>query len=254
MLVALASLVPLCVGAPCSLDAQRAVGIVLDASTKLPVADATVALLDADAQELGRARTDGAGRFTILPPESAPYLVLVRRLGYHGFNSAEVVLGRRDTTLVVYLTPSAQRLPPSVTRARGPAGNEWGRDGFMRRRELGAGVFLTRFDVLSQEPVQLEEAFRGVDGLQVRSAGLDLQVRSTRGRGCLKIFMNRLPSRTALSVLPKHVYGIEVYRDIDEVPKELLMEAHPCGLINIWTRAAWAPRPPKVPTAGDSIP
>jgi hypothetical protein len=249
MLVARALLVLLGVAAPGSMLAQRATGVVLDATSRLPVPDATVALLDVDAQELGRARTDSAGRFTLLPPKAATYLVLVRRLGYHGSNSAELSLGQRDTTLVVTLLPAAQRLPASVTRTRGPAGNEWGRDGFLRRRELGAGVFLTRFDVLSQEPVQIEDALRGIEGLQVRSAGLGLHVQSTRGRGCLRIFMNRLPSRTGLDLLPKHVYGIEIYREIDEVPKELLMEAHPCGLINVWTRAAWAPPPPKVPTA-----
>ena len=158
MIVARALLVLLGSAAPGSMLAQRAAGIVLDASTGLPVADATVALLDVDAQELGRARTDSAGRFTILPPAVTRYLVLIRRLGYHGYTSDELTLGHRDTTLRVHLTPSPQRLPPSVTRTRGPHGNEWGRDGFLRRRELGAGVFLTRFDVLSREPEFLEEA------------------------------------------------------------------------------------------------
>ena len=90
-------------------------------------------------------------------------------------------------------------------------------------------------------------------------SGTGLQVRSLRGQRCLKVLVNRLPlprpmrsvpQPTGFELLPRHILGIEVYREFDEVPEELRMEAHPCGLINLWTRAAWAPRPPKATKAG----
>jgi hypothetical protein len=238
-------------------EAQRAAGIVLDASTRLPVADATVTLLDSDARELGSGRSDSAGVFTILAPVPASYLVTVRRLGYHGFNSREIMLGHRDTTLVVALTPSPQRLPASVTRAsRGFFAREWGRDGFMKRRELGTGVFLTRTDVLLKEPQSVEDMLRNVDGVMVRNQGIGQQVWAYRGRGCLRTLLNRLPYRSTAhqQLLPEDVLGVEIYREFKEVPEELRLDSEGCGLILMWTRAAWAPRPPKVPTARDSSP
>ena len=235
----------LCALAPAMLRAQVTRGVVIDATTRAPVAEATVTVLDTAARELGRARTDSAGRFTINVTVPAPYIVVVRRLGFHAYTTDDIVLGARDTTLSVVLTPSPLPLPASVTRARAPGGREWGRDAFMRRRELGRGVFLTNFDVLASEPLYLEDAFRDVDGLQVVGAGQGSQVRSLRGRRCMRTFINRLPTRIGLDLLPKHVLGIEIYREFDEVPEEMRMDAHPCGLINVWTRAAWAPRPKK---------
>ena len=249
MLVARAALVLGAVAAPCGTHAQQARGIVFDLTTRLPIPEATVTLLDSGALELGSARTDSAGVFTILAPMAAQYLVTVRRLGYHGFNSGEITLGHRDTTLIVALTPSPQRLPPSVTRAnRGFFAREWGRDGFMKRRELGAGVFLTRTDLLLKEPLSVEDMLRNVDGLMVRNQGLGQQVWAYRGSGCLRTLLNRLPYRSTAyqQLLPEHVLGVEIYPQFKDVPEELRLDTDGCGLILMWTRAAWAPRAPKV--------
>jgi hypothetical protein len=90
------------------------------------VTDTTVPVLDAGALALGSGRTDAAGAFTILAPARAPYIVLVRRLGYDSFTSPEIVLGVRVRHA------RAPRIPRDLFA------REWGRDGVMKRRAGGA--------------------------------------------------------------------------------------------------------------------
>jgi hypothetical protein len=35
------------------------------------------------------------------------------------------------------------------------------------------------------------------------------------------------------------IAAIEIYRTYRDVPEELRIHVYPCGLINVWTRAAW---------------
>jgi hypothetical protein len=47
---------------------------------------------------------------------------------------------------------------------------------------------------------------------------------------------------------------VELYREFNEVPEELRLDADGCARLLMWTRAAWAPRPPRTAAPRETPP
>jgi hypothetical protein len=257
--------------------AQSVRGVLLDAVTTRPIAQATITLLDSTSAAVASVVTDSSGRFLLISPDVGQYRMGIRRIGYQPATSGAIAFQKAKVwQLTLELAPLATELEPVTIRER--TGRQWAVDGFRERQSLGQGIFLDHLDILAQDPVYVADIFRGMPGMRIELASGGPTVESRQGRGCLKMFVNWLPleslsengHRTMELPPPKEVMGVEVYREFKEVPPalrhyarsdpppppELLVlragRANPaarppergvtpgqCGLVLIWTKATW---------------
>ena len=258
-------------------SAQSVRGVLLDAVTTRPIPHASIGLLDSLGADVASALTDSSGRFLLTSPQPGQYRMRIRRIGYEPATSGPISFQKTKVwQLTLELAPLATELEPVTIRER--TGRQWAVDGFREREALGQGIFLDHVDILAQEPVYIADLFRGMPGVRIELGSGGPTVESRQGRGCLKMFVNWLPlaslsengQRTLELPPPKEVMGVEVYREFKEVPQalrhyarsspppppELLAlragranaAARPpergvtpgqCGLVLIWTKAAW---------------
>jgi hypothetical protein len=258
-------------------SAQSVRGVLLDAVTTRPVAQARVSLLDSLGVDVASVVTDSSGRFLLASPEAGQYRMLIRRIGYQPATSGPVSFQKAKVwQLTLELAPLATELEPVTIRER--TGRQWAVDGFREREAMGHGIFLDHLEILARDPVYIADLFRGMPGMKVELGRGGPTVESREGRGCLKMFVNWLPleslsengQRTMELPPPKDVMGVEVYREFKEVPQalrhyarssppappELIVTragrvnpaARPpergvtpgqCGLVLIWTKATW---------------
>lgn len=106
-------------------------GMIIDASTSLPLADATVALEPRDAARAreGRVvRTDAAGRYTFAGLAPGAYTLRVRRIGYQAASVEVELHGGADPSVSVGLTVQPVALPPvRATAAPAAAADRYAR-------------------------------------------------------------------------------------------------------------------------------
>jgi hypothetical protein len=259
-----------------SASAQSVRGVLLDAITTRPIAQATVTLLDSLDASVATVMTDSVGRFLLTSPGNGQFRMRIRRIGYQPATSGAISFQKNKVwQLTLELAPLSTELEPVTIRER--TGRQWAVDGFRERQALGEGIFLDHLDILMQDPVYIADLFRGMPGMRVELTNGGPTIESRQGRGCLKMFVNWLPleslsengQRTMELPPPKEVMGVEVYREFKEVPQDLRhyarstpppppellvtrsgrnLAARPpergvtpgqCGLVLIWTKATW---------------
>ena len=109
--------------------------------------------------------------------------------------------------------------------------------GFISRAQALSGTFLTREDIVRQNPRNTAELLRRIPGFSVSSSG---EVRAPRENLCggVEYFVDGVHadgSHVAF-VLPSAVAGMEVYTSAAAVPIQYQIAANPrCGVILIWT-------------------
>ena len=255
--------------------AQMIHGRLLQEGTLVPLSGATVQLLDAQGAELNRVvTTNEAGTFAM---RVAPgrYTLRIRRIGFTPLVTPIISLQADEVFEGTYrVSPATIRL--ATERITAKRNLELGRDSFSRRKELGKGVFLTRTQLQDKDQREFSYLLRDVDGIRVEPNG---KVTSTEGWRCLYFMVNKVmvssvpggvPGSTTWPTLEDliptghDVMAIEVYREFAEVPPEFRIDAwpgetagqralpsrgtvsrsdarqsRPCGLVAVWTRAAW---------------
>ena len=261
------------VGAAQSAAAQMIHGRLLQEGTLVPLANASVQLMDARGDELNRlVVTNDAGTFA-MRVEPGRYTLRIRRIGFTPLTTPVISLEADEVFEGTYrVSPATIRL--ATQRITAKRGLELGRDGFFRRKELGKGVFLARTDLADKDQRDFSFLMRGIDGIRVEATG---RVLSTEGWRCLYFMVNKVPVSSVPGGVPgstmwptledlvptgHDVMAIEVYREFSEVPPEFRLDAWPgakpgqravpntasigrrepqgpCGLVSIWTRAAW---------------
>src|SRR5688500_5355986 len=267
----------LVVASAATASAQSVRGVLLDAVTTRPIAEARVSLLDSLNVDVGSVVTDSSGRFLLTSPRPGQYRMHIRRIGYQPATSGAIDFQKSKIwQLTLELAPLAAELEPVTIRER--TGRQWAVDGFRERQALGQGIFLDHLDMLARDPVYIADLFRGMPGMRIELGSSGPTVESRQGRGCLKMFVNWLPleslsengHRTMELPPPKEVMGVEVYREFKEVPQALRHYARSapppapelvvtragrvnpaarppergvtpgqCGLVLIWTKATW---------------
>jgi hypothetical protein len=255
--------------------AQMIHGRLLQEGTLTPVAGASVQLLDSRGNELDRlVTTNEAGTFA-MRVEPGRYTLRIRRIGYTPLITPAITLAANEVFEGTYrVSPATVRL--ATERITERANLELGRDGMLRRKELGKGVFLYRQDLAGKDQSEFASLLRGVDGIRVEASG---KVTSTEGWRCLYFMVNKVPVTSVPRGIPgstqwptledlvptgHDVMAIEIYREFTEVPPEFRLDAWPgqrpgsqraaptkasvgrssqqdtpCGLVSVWTRAAW---------------
>jgi CarboxypepD_reg-like domain/TonB-dependent Receptor Plug Domain len=217
-------------------------GTVIDATTRASISNAEIIHLTN-----GRSvTTDSLGRYLFADVPSGIARFLVRVRGFPA-TSVTVALARGDSLArVIELDSSlagrsaAQAIPAlSVVAPREPLPRYVD---FERRRLTGRGQYVTRQDIEKANYATLQDAMRGLRGVDTECGG--------GGSGCT-IRMVRAPMRCRPEYIIdervdndfgpgtaiRDIEGIEVYTGPSDVPGEFAGRNAGCGVIVVWTRA-----------------
>jgi hypothetical protein len=249
--------------------AQVIQGRLLDDETNAAIDGGVMSLMLGE-RVVDRILSDSTGAFSLQGPAPGIYTVAVQRISYRQARSSLIRLELGDTLTVEYrLLPDAILLEPMLVTAT----SRTGRAQFNRRMSQGEGQFVTRATLDSLQLWHPAQAFRHVDGFNLRwgwgtsdsgAAGMIPRIRSYMGHGCVGFVVDGVVAgprfitdrgRNPWSLYPldtlteAEIMGMEFYRYIGEVPEELQHAASDamsglgtdamCGLVVIWTKAGW---------------
>ncbi len=244
-------------------NAQTVHGVVMDAADDSPVEGVSVFLLDPEGEVSRSILTNEDGRFVVILPFDGPFRLRAERIGYAEVESSPLTLDGNDR-LEVVIRISVEPLTLEPITIVAPSGRLTpGRVKNAERRANGEGVFLSRAEILGTGLNDVRDVIRDVEGLRTTLSARrgaiplwdGLYLYSGTGWGCMKVVINELPvadwivrdPRELVTILPypEHIEAVEVYRTMREVPEEHQFivwppdQRTPCGLVAIWTTAAW---------------
>ena len=209
---------------------------------------------NADIVQLGigrRVATDSLGNFQLADIAPGILRLMVRVAGFPTKVVVLALASGESMSRVIELDSTAagraipQRLPAEAVVAASPPAPRY--VDFERRRLNGRGQYLVREDLERGGYSTLQDAMRGLRGVNVDCGG---------GSGCT-IRMARAPMRCTPEYIVderadnffgpntpiRDLEGIEVYTGPSEVPGEFAGRNAGCGVIVIWTRSG--PKRPK---------
>lgn len=229
-------------------------GKVVEDSTHVPIAGASVTVLDTSGVALKGAVTDSAGAFQLAFDTAGVYRLRAEQPGYRTVTS-DTVSVEKDEFVTVELRLARQAIPlePLVVTAR----VDRRISAFYERvRNNGWGRYLTRADIehrIGQRPTELIRLMSGVRIISVtpcRNCRPE-DVIYLRGSGpggsnvCSPtVFIDGMEvKQDALSpindvLLTDNLEGVEVYTDPGTEPPEFISTSSTCGVVAFWTRPA----------------
>ena len=263
-------------GAAPPLSAQMIHGRLLQEGTLAPLTGASVQLMDAQGNDLNRlVITNEAGTFA-MRVDPGRYTLRIRRIGFTPLVTPAINLAADEVFEGTYrISPATIRL--ATERITAKRNLELGREGFERRKALGQGVFLGRSELSGKDQRDFSRLMHGVEGIRVEGDGKVISTEGWRclyfmvNRVPVTSVPGGVPGASTYPTLEDlvptghDVMAIEVYREFKEVPAEFRLDAWPgsagmtaprarpttgmragrrsqdtpCGLVSVWTRAAW---------------
>jgi hypothetical protein len=233
-------------GAPLGDETSRVSGRVTDQATGEPVEGVEVGIEGTEMALL----TDGAGRFAFPEIDPGDYTLSFSMLGY-ATRREPVAVGRAQVlSLDVILGIEPVQLDPvSVTVERRNLSLDLA--GFYARREVSAGIFLSRDQIEERRAIQTTDLFNGLPGVRVLGSGFErsvvlrggLQMTLSQGICAPAVFLDGILMEGAAQaggldriVQPSEIQGMEIYTGITRVPLQYSTPGSRCGVIVLWTR------------------
>ena len=230
---------------------QAITGSVVEDSTRVPIAGATVTVLRSEGATLKTVQTDSAGKFRVAL-DTGVYRLRVEQPGYRTVTSDTVSVDENDVlTVELRLARQAIPLEPLVVTARV---DRRVAAFYERVHKSGFGHFLTREDIERRAGLSPTELIRQMQG--VRIVGVPVC------RGCSEenviymsgigpggsnqcspaVFIDGLEvKQDALSpldtmIMSDQLEGVEVYTEPGTVPPDFMTVRNNCGVVAFWTR------------------
>jgi hypothetical protein len=231
---------------PAATRAQTIEGVVVDDSTRNPIAGVRVELT-ATAGARSSARTDSTGVFRFDSVAGGGAILRFRHPSYTPVDSLAVQVSRGERVEIeLRMGHSAVLLEPIVVRARA----DEGLGGFRDRMRVGAfGRFVSREQIDRGGSLRASELVRMLPGVQIvqGAPGNSLIVMRGGGTGtCIPdvyVDGSRLRQTREVGVdaflNPAILEGVEVYTSSATVPG-IFATTNQCGVVAFWTR----PSPP----------
>lgn len=223
-----------------SAGAQVISGVVLEDGRDLPIAGALVQLIEQSSGEVRAAATTAAeGEFEVRAPAAGPYRLRISRIGYLPVTTAVDSLAAGDS---VHHRLTMPRAPLAMDTLRVESSDrQTGFDKVMRRQRENNGIFIPGAIIEAANPPYPAQYLQYLIGALFTTRDGRLRMPGAR---CTVLWIDEWRHRSlglaAVDRLqPADIAAIEVYRTYRDVPKELQLDVYPCGLVNIWTRAAW---------------
>ena len=252
---------------PIATNAQSISGRVTLGNSGLPVRGARLVLLDSIGHPRMAALSDSSGLYSMPVAKAGSYQF--RASGPTGSNetmtSFFVVATAQPTSFDVVLVPDVARLATVHVRGKQdiPVSSIDPQkfDEFIRRRELGAGHFMTRDQIEVRNARVSRDLLAGIPGISVRQDGDSSIIQSTRCSGktipgldtgtlvggspsapdnklqpMLFVDGHRMSDLHVMDdIQPGEIEAIEVYQGASELPVEAKGDA--CFAIYIWLKA-----------------
>lgn len=223
---------------------------VADAASGAPVVGAMVRVEAEDGDLAQAGFTDERGVVRLRLNEAARYFVGATRAGYLPGMDTIHAAPAGQTEAVVRLRPRPLALDTVTVVAS--SGREVGRQTFERRRATGNGIYLDSAYVAQRRALFPGDLLASIPGIRVQAEhGTGIRRPASRmGARCLAYLVNGLPFYggwprwvTLEETLRRgDIVAVEVYREFDEVPRELQRHAWRrgrCGLVVYWTEDGW---------------
>jgi hypothetical protein len=240
--------------------AQSISGRVTSASTKQPVANADVIVLDQARSLVMRTPSSGNGAFSFAAPRPGNYFLRISLLGYK--TSETSILAAGDSTIRVTIELQDSVLPVSGVTATGTARTRrLERIGLYDRQKARRGVYVLRDEIEQRHAQRISQLVQGQAGLRVQPVARSVASGITRGdlvmRGGMqgsmrsaycfpRLYLDGVlarPSSTTAPTLtldelanPEDIEAIEIYRSASQLPAEFSGADSSCGVVLIWTR------------------
>ena len=241
---------------PSALSAQVVRGKIVDAATQQPLADATISVVG----EPSPARSDEAGKFTMVLRHAGTIVLTVQRLGY-ARNTWSFAMTASDTAdAVLPIQPNPKTLDTVSVDAKAPVSLHVA-DFERRRQQKNGGTFITREEIEKNPPTQTAELLRRVPSVDVRQKGMQTVVVSRRGPVSILLTQDMCviplgrdglilgPNYNINDIPTNEIYGIEVYGGPATIPVEYRnsLPNGVCGLVMVWTRSGSTEKKPEKP-------
>lgn len=213
-------------------------GRVLDAATGDGVREAIVTLPSAGLETL----TDADGRFQISDVPHGARGIEVRHGAYASQRSCLTIPPARSVVLLLTLDPEPIPVEPLSVRIEDVRPRWLEGTGFYRRMDAGEGIFITRQEIVEDDPSRLTELFRGRLGVTVRAGQLVPRHAPTTmmTRDCpIQYFVDgrRMPLPLGLDTFqPGDVEAIEAYFGAPRLPAQFNVGRAACGAVVVWLR------------------
>lgn len=222
-------------------------GVVRDESGR-PLVDAQLILWGTSVT----ASTRSDGTFSMAGLPSGTRTLEVRYVGYAPGVAVVDLAAGRTRTVTVRLSHHATVLG-SVTVAGRRTRAEERMAGFLQRRSLGFGHFMTRTEIARRKPIRFTDVLRSVPSLDIAPTGGNRTTilskhGSALGGACRPdIYLDgtRLVGDVDLDAMvrPEDITGVEIYSGISETPAQF-QGSGMCGAIVIWVGPRVAARNP----------
>lgn len=225
------------------LRAQVIRGTVVDASSRAPIAAATIDLFAERDSILLRATSDTGGAFSITLPRAGNFTIQAKRIGFLVARPTPFHVGPNETmTIEMRLDSRAVPLEPVAVTARG---SDWESEFEQRRRTGAFGRFLTRKDIESQNAQETTSLFRTTPGVVIQrtrrgGSASQLLMRGTAGLCQPAVFIDNLlvPLNEQVTLdhmlTPPMIEGVEIYSSVAGAPTQYRIGT--CGALVFWTR------------------
>ena len=235
--------------APRAAHAQTIRGVVVEDSTRMPVAGATVSVLRTGGGQVPSVRTDSVGAFHLALDSSGVVVLRVTHPFYRTVDADTVSVGEDEVvTLELRLARHAIPLEPLVVTAR--VDRRLG--AFHERARTSAfGRFLTRADIERRPGVRPAELLRGVPGVRLvfvpPCAGCAseevIYLRGGAGQCAPTVLIDGMVVKQDAGfpidalLTTDDLDGVEIYVEPGSVPPALGVFSSSCGVVAFWTRS-----------------
>jgi hypothetical protein len=218
----------------------RVSGTITSVASKAPVEGAVVAILNGP-----ETKTNSEGKFTITNAPLGTRMLEVRAIGYYPDRRYVNVVGDEAPVSISLSTLKAVLDTVKIMAKRLPNGPDDG--GFLQRRKMGQGKYITAQDMLRFPVTNTSDVFRRIAGLRYELDQYGQPVVKMRGafeEYCTPQIYLDGRNMTVFGgstadiddwVNPSEVKGIEVYNEAT-VPPQFTEGLHGCGAIVIWTK------------------
>jgi hypothetical protein len=210
----------------------RLTGTVVSAIGYKPLADAQVSVVNGP-----QTRTNERGEFTITNAPEGTRMIEVRAIGYYP-DRRHVNLVQSSTPVRIMLSTLKAVLDTVRIRASRLALDE----GFLKRKRIGLGKFITPEDIMKFSPINTTDLFKRLPGIRVDTDTDAVKMRGAFEPWCTaSVFIDgQYMSFLTIEdidafVPPQRVAGIEVYSGTF-IPAEFHVGLNGCGSIAIWTK------------------
>ena len=220
--------------------AQRVEGVLMEKASSRPIAEVRVTLLQEGGGDSASVLTDEDGEFRFVSKVPGMYRLRVRKIGLSPVETHAFWLGPlSERTAVLRLEMIGVALDTVRITARGLPITDWTKDFFERQRTTH-GIFLTRSEMVTRQPIQATDWLFGVRGVSVQVGAGRSRVVPTRGGGrcAFDVFIDNAPlADTDLNMVLRSddIAAMEVYPSAADAP--LRYRPRGCGVLLVWTRS-----------------